>query len=174
MRQAGDLVILILAALFCVSPGLAFAQDPPATEPISPSFSRASSQKANLQARLYEEIQQRLGIPYLDGGTDERGFDCSGLIWRVFSQSGVDLKRRSARMLWEELPEADESEQGEFGTLVFFSDLTHVGIVRDSFSFYHASSSQGVTRSFFSDYWGERIVGYRRVPLPPRKQRPRL
>jgi cell wall-associated NlpC family hydrolase len=114
---------------------------------------------------IYELILSRMGLPWREGGTDDRGYDCSGLVWRVFTDAGVDLKRSSARTLWEQLPEARADERGEFGTLVFFKDLTHVGIVRDPWSFYHVSSSLGVTRSFYSEYWGERIIGFRKVPL---------
>lgn len=122
---------------------------------------------ADFEALLYQAIIERLGIPYRDGGTDDDGYDCSGLIWRVFTTAGIEMKRTSARILWEELPEARDDEQGQFGTLVFFNDLNHVGIVRDLWSFYHASTSQGVTRSFYSDYWGDKIIGYRRIPLTP-------
>jgi cell wall-associated NlpC family hydrolase len=125
---------------------------------------------------LYGAIQDRIGIPYRANGTDDRGYDCSGFVWRVYQEAGIDLKRNSAKSLWEKLPEASENEETQFGTLVFFEGLSHVGIVRDGFSFYHASSSQGVIRSFYSDYsnyWGKRIIGYRRVPLSARKIRPR-
>lgn len=122
-------------------------------------------QRIQVNQVIYELIMSRIGLPWRDGGTDDRGYDCSGLIWRVFSDAGVELKRSNARTLWEELPEASPDERGEFGTLVFFNDLTHVGIVRDPWSFYHVSSKLGVTRSFYSDYWGERVIGFRRVPL---------
>jgi hypothetical protein len=51
----------------------------------------------------------------------------------------------------------------KFGTLVFFNNLGHIGIVYDDSGFYHASSSQGVTFSRFDGYWGKRIVGFRRM-----------
>ena len=60
----------------------------------------------------------------------------------------------------------------ESRTLVFFEGLSHVGIVRDGYSFYHASTSQGVTRSFYSGYWGDKVIGYRRVPLPKNRPSP--
>ena len=135
-----------------------------------------SSRKIHLNSMLYGAIQDRIGIPYRANGTDDRGYDCSGFVWRVYQEAGIDLKRNSAKSLWEKLPEAAENEETQFGTLVFFEGLGHVGIVRDGFSFYHASSSQGVIRSFYSDYsnyWGKRIIGYRRVPLTARKIRPR-
>lgn len=127
--------------------------------------------RLRINAAVYQAIVKRLGLPWRDGGIDDRGYDCSGLIWRVFTEAGVDLKRASTRQLWEELPEASIEERGEFGTLVFFSDLTHVGVVRDQWSFYHSSSTLGVTRSFYSEYWGERVVGYRVIPTGTARSR---
>jgi len=114
---------------------------------------------------LYEAISSRLGIRYRFFGTDEKGFDCSGFVWRVFQDAGADFDRVAARTLWRQLPEATDEEKVKFGTLVFFNGLRHVGIVRDAFSFYHASRSQGVTLSYFSGYWGKRLTGYRRAPI---------
>lgn len=117
-------------------------------------------------AQLYQAITKRLGIRYRFFGTDDRGYDCSGFVWRVFHDAGVDFERVAARTLWEELPEATPMEARQFGTLVFFNGLKHVGIVRDAFSFYHSSRSQGVTLSSFAGYWESRITGYRRSPAP--------
>src|SRR5262249_48381470 len=92
---------------------------------------------------------------------DNHGYDCSGFVWRVFHETGIEFKRATARTLWAAFPEATEKERVQFGTLVFFNRLKHVGIVRDAYSFYHASRSQGVVRSNFTSYWKKRIVGYR-------------
>lgn len=126
--------------------------------------------RAQLEASLYGAIRDRLGAPYRSGGTDDRGYDCSGFVWRVFQEAGIDLTRTSARSLWNSLPQAAAGEETEFGTLVFFEGLTHVGIVRDGYSFYHSSTSQGVIRSFYTGYWGGKVIGYRRVPLPKIKE----
>lgn len=140
---------------------------------LSPSMTasrREREVKAQMEAAMYTAIRDRLGAPYRSSGTDDRGYDCSGFVWRVFQEAGIDLTRTSARALWQSLPEATKDEETEFGTLVFFEGLGHVGIVRDGYSFYHASTSQGVVRSFYSGYWGGKVIGYRRVPLP--KNRP--
>lgn len=113
---------------------------------------------------LYREITKRLGIRYRFYGTDDRGYDCSGFVWKVFQSAGNDFERVAARSLWARLPEATEEEKNQFGTLVFFNGLRHVGIVRDSKTFYHASRTQGVTLSSYDGYWGSRITGFRRAP----------
>ena len=136
--------------------------------------SSRGSYRDEVELNLYEAMTSRLGVPYKLRGTDERGFDCSGFVWRVFHDAGVEFDRTTARTLWETLPEATEKERTRFGTLVFFEDGTHVGIVRDAHSFYHASSSRGVVRSYFSDnseYWGQRVLGYRRA-LPTNQVEP--
>ena len=113
---------------------------------------------------LFQAISKRLGVRYKFFGTDDNGYDCSGFVWRVFQDAGTSFDRVAARVLWKELPEAVGDETNQFGTLVFFNGLKHVGIVRDAFSFYHASRSQGVVLSTFAGYWGSRITGYRRSP----------
>lgn len=128
----------------------------------------AAADRGEIEWTLYDAVASRLGAPYRAGGTDRLGYDCSGFVWRVFQEAGIDFDRSSARDLWANLPPAKERAARRFGTLVFFRGLTHVGIVRDGYSFYHASSSQGVVRSYYSDndgYWGSRVIGFRRVPL---------
>jgi hypothetical protein len=126
-----------------------------------------------MESYLNEAIISRLGLPYRWAGTDDNGYDCSGFVWRVFREVGVDFNRDSTRNLWQKLPEATREESTQFGTLVFFQGLDHVGIVRDAESFYHASTSGGVMLSYFdkSDkYWRSRIIGYRRIFAPVRRR----
>ncbi len=104
-------------------------------------------------SQLRSAILNKLGIRYRFYGTDDSGYDCSGFVWRVFQEAGASFQRVAARSLWSQMPEATEAEKKQFGTLVFFNDLHHVGIVRDDKTFYHSSSSKGVTVSEFSGYW---------------------
>src|SRR5947209_1227502 len=110
-------------------------------------------------------IEERLGTPYRLGATGPNRFDCSGFAWSVFQQAGVGFERSAARSLRAEFAPPAEGEQFKFGTLVFFRNLHHVGIVADANGFFHASSSHGVMYSRFNDYWLKRISGFRRVPL---------
>jgi peptidoglycan endopeptidase LytE len=111
-------------------------------------------------------IDERLGSPYRWGATGPNRFDCSGFVWSIFQASGITFERESARGLFSHLEPAPDGQQFKFGTLVFFSGLTHVGVVADERGFYHASRRHGVIYSEFSEYWLKRIDGFRRVPLP--------
>ncbi len=117
-----------------------------------------------LNQMIVAAIDARLGTPYSLGATGPDRFDCSGFVWSVFQSAGVDFERSNARTLWSEFTPAQGSERFQLGTLVFFNDLKHVGIVADAHGFYHASTSQGVTYSLFNEYWLTRVDGFRRVP----------
>lgn len=115
---------------------------------------------------LQGAIDTRLGSSYVLGATGPYVFDCSGFVWSSFHEIGINFTRMSARNLWGLFPAPREEEKFKFGTLVFFSGLTHVGIVADEKGFYHASRHKGVIYSRFDEYWLRRIDGFRRVPLP--------
>jgi cell wall-associated NlpC family hydrolase len=111
-------------------------------------------------------IEKRLGAPYVLGTEGPYRFDCSGFVWSVFQSAGVQFERGSARHFWSQFEPVDGADRYKFGTLVFFNNLGHVGIVADEHGFYHASSSKGVTYSPFNEYWSQRITGFRRIPVP--------
>jgi cell wall-associated NlpC family hydrolase len=118
----------------------------------------------NLNQRLMFSIQAKLGVPYLLGTEGPNRYDCSGFIWKVFQEAGINFTRTSARTFWNDFEPVYGDDRFKFGTLVFLNRLGHVGIVADENGFYHASSSKGITYSPFKGYWEKRIVGYRRIP----------
>jgi cell wall-associated NlpC family hydrolase len=118
-----------------------------------------------LQQLMTAAIDERLGARYLWGATGPSAFDCSGFVWSIFKSAGVDFERGSARTLWARFTAPAPQDQYKFGTLVFFSNLAHVGVVADEHGFYHASRHHGVVYSPFNDYWVSRIDGFRQVPL---------
>jgi len=138
----------------------------------SPSDLKAASvatptlASAKFQQLMLAAIDQRLGARYSWGATGPSAFDCSGFVWSTFQSIGINFERSSARTLWSRFTPATPEDEMKFGTLVFFSNLRHIGIVADANGFYHASRHHGVVYSPFNDYWLSRIDGFRRVPLP--------
>jgi NlpC/P60 family len=117
------------------------------------------------QELLTSAIDQRLGSRYRWGATGPSSFDCSGFIWSIYQSAGMGFERASARTLWNRFSPPTPEEKYKFGTLVFFSNLAHVGIVADEHGFYHASRRHGVVYSPFNEYWLARIDGFRKVPV---------
>ncbi|HUE80919.1 MAG TPA: C40 family peptidase [Pyrinomonadaceae bacterium] len=126
---------------------------------------RGSLNLNRVERLLSVAVDQRLGARYSWGATGPYAFDCSGFVWSTFRSAGINFERSSARILWQRFLPASPDEEFDFGTLVFFSNLTHVGIVVDEEGFYHASRRHGVIYSRFTDYWLDRIDGFRRVPM---------
>jgi len=117
----------------------------------------------SVSAGIIRGIEARLGIPYRYGSTGPYRYDCSGFVWSVFNNAGINFTRSSARSLWAMSEPVTGNDRFKLGTLVFLNGLGHIGIVADENGFYHASSSKGVTYSPFKGYWENRIVGFRRL-----------
>ncbi|MEW6337394.1 MAG: C40 family peptidase [Acidobacteriota bacterium] len=149
MRPRAALVALLLGAS-------ALAQQPAPPEPPQRDY----------WADLRAAIDRHLGKPYVWGATGRKSFDCSGFLWRVMTDTGVFIKRTTARRYYMCLPKPGEDVVGRFGTVVFFSDLEHVGIVNDRDTFFHAACTRGTHQAAFDPYWRRRIVGYRAIPAP--------
>ena len=113
--------------------------------------------------RLDQAIKSRYGTPYRYGSTGPNTYDCSGFVWSSFQEAGINFTRASARSLWAQSEPVYGDDRFKFGTLVFFNNLGHMGIVADENGFYQASSSKGVTYSPFKGYWESRLVGFRRL-----------
>ena len=108
------------------------------------------------------------GVPYRNGGSDPKGFDCSGLVQYVFGRHGMILPRevREQRQLGREVRLAGI----ETGDLIFFAintanEPSHVGLAVGGDEFLHAPTARGVVRveKFSAPYWARRIVMVRRL-----------
>ena len=107
------------------------------------------------------------GAPYRNGGTDPKGFDCSGFTQYVFAQHGILLPREVREQYRVGAPV--NPDQLVAGDLLFFATTdpgaSHVAIAIGGDEFVHAPSSTGVVRveHLGSSYWSPRFLGARRV-----------
>lgn len=137
----------------------------PVAGPKAPTVPVAPLLAGRFDQLLMSAIQAHLGSPYHYASTGPDSFDCSGFVWRAYQEAGFDFNRGPASSYWATFAAPSADDQYKFGTLVFFSGLSHVGIVADEHGFYHASRHHGVVYSPFDKYWLARVDGFRRVPI---------
>ena len=125
---------------------------------------RNADQSNTVWGKLRGTIEQYLGRPYAWGAAGLKSFDCSGFVWRIMADNGIMVKRTTARKLYMSLPRVQEDRYYDSGSLVFFDNLKHIGIVKDRASFYHAQVSLGTNLSGFDPYWRRKICGFRDIP----------
>ncbi len=120
------------------------------------------------RTQLQHHAKSFLGTPYLYGGADRSGMDCSGLVVRIYQDIyGLNLPHST-----EALNKRGTTvflRSAEIGDLVFFrenrrSPPSHVGIYMGQDTFIHVSSSQGVILSSLeNDYYRIRFYEIRRI-----------
>ncbi|MEM6346692.1 MAG: C40 family peptidase [Bacteroidota bacterium] len=119
-------------------------------------------------ASILKKAQSLEGSPYLGGGTNPDGFDCSGFVRYVYQDIGVVLPRSSSAMAL--VGQSIERKNVRPGDLLFFtgSDVNvatvgHVALVMeheaDQLLMIHASSRGVVVDDYYEmPYYQERYL----------------
>ncbi len=97
-----------------------------------------------------------LGVKHKMGGVDNKGLDCSGLVYSSFLKHGIQMPRSSSEQgrYGKQIHAINHLERGD---LVFFHMdwseklVNHVGIYLGDGEFIHVSTSKGCIISKFSD-----------------------
>lgn len=111
--------------------------------------------------KLYQFIDEWIGVKYKWGGMDKNGVDCSGFANVVYKSVYDYQLKRSAYDIVKDCDEIKKDDLME-GDFVFFdisSKNSHIGIYLSNNKFVHASTSKGVIISDLNDaywlkYWG--------------------
>jgi peptidoglycan DL-endopeptidase CwlO len=96
----------------------------------NPPFSTISSEQ------VLQVAAQYVGTPYVFGGSNPRGFDCSGYIMFVYAQFGIPLRHGVTAQARSGIKVAPADARP--GDLVIYNDHGHNGIYAGNGQFYHA------------------------------------
>ena len=133
-------------------------------EPLPPA-------EVQLKSRIGDEIAVRaismVGLPYRYGGADLDGFDCSGLVYFIYRDLGIDVPRTAVDQQRAAL--LVERRHLQPGDLVFFRTrgrhVSHVGVYVGEDRFVHApqTGKSIELRSLDDQYYGPRFVAAGRL-----------
>jgi len=137
----------------------------PAPLPTPPAVS-----SSGVAARAVELARSRIGAPYVSGAAGPDGFDCSGLVFWVYSQLGLQAPRSTQQQLAWVAPV--EMSQLQPGDLVFFantsgsSGISHVGIYVGGGGIVMAVNNGDIVRevALAEPYWSAHFAGAGRPP----------
>ncbi|MGD0115358.1 MAG: NlpC/P60 family protein [Dehalococcoidia bacterium] len=124
----------------------------------------APGDSSDLGAQAVDLARSRIGSPYATDGAGPNTFDCSGLVYWVYSQLGVDVPRSAADQYnWATPVSRDDMEPGD---LVFFAGttssggITHVGIYSGGGGVIMATDNGDIVRevSLGEDYWNSHFA----------------
>lgn len=129
----------------------------------------AAELSPELPSSLEQEIAKFFGLRYRLGGEGREGFDCSGLVKRIYEDAfGIRIPRSSIELSRSDSLQPVPPEELKPGDLVFFGPnrkrVNHVGLYLAGGRFLHAARSEGVTISSLDDqYWKSRFMFSRRL-----------
>jgi probable lipoprotein NlpC len=114
--------------------------------------------------RIVNHAKKYIGVPYRSGGINEKGLDCSGLLFRIYTDENFKIPRISNDQSNYGFPVSFENVQK--GDWIFFAtgnnkNINHSGIVIESkggfdIYFIHSSTSKGVrVDNLLNKFWSK-------------------
>ncbi len=128
--------------------------------------SKKAAAVAKVELELEKQYEIYKGVPYKYGGTDRRGFDCSGFVGKVYKDG---LKTQLPRMTKDMATMGKKVSKKRLkpGDLVFFRPTRryrHVGIYVGNNKFMHSSTSKGIIKSNLNNkYWKKKYRYAKRI-----------
>ncbi len=109
----------------------------------------AKYSRITMRENIADEAIKYKGTPYVYGGNNPSGFDCSGFVQYVYRKNGYELPRTVSNM--EKVLKKTKSPLK--GDIVIFENPKHTGIYMGNGMFIHASSSRGVVIDNLNQSW---------------------
>lgn len=156
-------VLLSLAALLIAGCGTEPYRPPANTRTPVPAPTTPPAMAVEPGEEIVQLARNLIGAPYRFGGSGPREFDCSGLVFFVHQQLGIEVPRTAAQQAAAAAPV--DALKLLPGDLVFFTDsgreITHVGIYAGHGKFVHAPKSGRPVGygSMFDDYYLHNFAG---------------
>jgi cell wall-associated NlpC family hydrolase len=88
---------------------------------------------------VYETALKYRGVPYVFGGADPSGFDCSGFIMFIYAQFGVSLPHSVHQQ--DQIGTTIPASEARPGDVIVFNDESHDGFVAPDGMILHAPYS---------------------------------
>ena len=135
--------------------------------------SRPVMRDAQQRNQITNYALSQLGAPYRYGGTNRKGYDCSGLVHQSYAAAGIVLPRVSAMQY--KVGKKIALSTSRPGDLIFFKQkgkITHVAIITkrkgNTVEIVHSTTSRGVIREGLtgSEYWQKRLVAVKNAIDP--------
>jgi len=120
----------------------------------------ANTGEVKSRTKIIDSANKYIGTKYVYGGKDAQGFDCSGLITKVFVDNKIDVKGNSIGL--SKQGKTKTIKNAKAGDLVFFKKgdrVNHVALVtkvnEKELWVIHSTSSRGVIKEniLASTYW---------------------
>lgn len=115
-----------------------------------------SGNKSKLAQEIITYAKKFVGNPYKWGGTSlTKGADCSGFVWRVYGDFGIDFSRTTAASMASSLGTKVSVSDRQPGDLIFYTNssghVNHVALYIGSDRIVHAANSrQGIITSSYN------------------------
>lgn len=124
---------------------------------------------AGKRKKFLDAAKKYLGVPYVYGGADKNGMDCSGLVYQSAKDGGLGTLPKSSGGLFEKTVPINQ-DQAQPGDLVFFmrdGKIFHVAIYLGGNKIVHSISDTKVPGVDVSDldekFWKEHLHGFGKI-----------
>lgn len=122
---------------------------------------------ASAGKKLVKKAKSAMGTPYVRGGTNPGGFDCSGFVKWTYNSIGVDLPRtaREQSTVGKKIRKVEDMREGDIVAFNHPRRGYHTGIYVGDGKFIHSPRQKSTVRinSLSDPYYNTTFLGARRV-----------